>query len=117
MPDYLDSVIEIFTNQIRWKDIGAVFFRMNTLEMFPTHQDHYVSYKQKFNIIDTTTIWRCIIFLENWKSGHYIEVHGDPIVNWKCGDYVMWNNDTPHFAGNFGTEPRYTLQITGTQIK
>jgi hypothetical protein len=28
---------------------------------------------------------------------------------------VMWNYDVPHFAGNFGMEPRYTMQITGVQ--
>jgi hypothetical protein len=95
--------------------VGIGFFRMNTLEMFPVHQDHYVSYQQKFDITDPTAIWRCIVFLEDWKSGHYMEVDGEPIVAWKKGDYVMWNYDVPHFAGNFGMEPRYTMQITGVQ--
>jgi hypothetical protein len=52
--------------------------------------------------------------MEDWKSGHYMEVDGNPIVNWNRGDYVMWNYDVPHYAGNFGIEPRYTMQITGT---
>jgi hypothetical protein len=112
MPDYATP----FTRLFKWDNVGIGFFRMNTLDMFPLHQDHYTSYKKLFDITDTSTIWRCIVFLEDWKSGHYLEVDGDPIVGWKRGDYVMWNYDATHFAGNFGTEPRYTMQITGTQI-
>jgi hypothetical protein len=112
MPNYAIPFFTLFD----WKNVGIGFFRMNTLEMFPVHQDHYISYQEKFNITDTSTIWRCIIFLEDWKSGHYIEVNGDPIVDWKKGDYVMWNYNVPHFAGNFGIEPRYTMQITGTKL-
>jgi len=116
MPDYVHTIIELFTNSFQWKDIGVGFFCMNTLNMFPTHQDHYHSYQQNFNIKDPTTIWRCIVFLEDWKSGHYMEVDGNPIMSWNRGDYVMWNYDVPHFAGNFGVESRYTMQITGTHL-
>jgi hypothetical protein len=112
MPDYANPFTQLFD----WENTGIGFFRMNTLEMFPVHQDHYVSYQQKFNITDPSTIWRCIVFLEDWKSGHYMEVDGKPIVDWRKGDYVMWNYNLPHFAGNFGTESRYTMQITGTEI-
>jgi ectoine hydroxylase-related dioxygenase (phytanoyl-CoA dioxygenase family) len=65
--------------------------------------------------IEPSQVWRCIIFLEGWKSGHYFEINGAAHMNWRAGDYVLWNNDVPHFAGNFGLEPRYTMQITGTQ--
>ena len=111
MPDYATLFLTLFD----WHNVGIGFFRMNTLEMFPVHQDHYISYREKFNITDTSTIWRCIVFLEDWKSGHYMEVDGEPCLAWKRGDYVMWNYDVPHFAGNFGMEPRYTMQITGVQ--
>jgi hypothetical protein len=111
MPDYAEPFLTLFD----WKNVGIGFYRMNTLDILPIHQDHYLAYQQKFNITDPSTIWRCIVFLEDWKSGHYMEIAGKPIVDWKCGDYVMWNYDVPHYAGNFGTEPRYTVQITGTQ--
>lgn len=112
MPDYAEP----FTRLFNWTNVGIGFFRMRTLDMFPVHQDHYISYRNKFNITDPTVIWRCIVFLEDWKSGHYLEVDGFPIVNWHRGDYVVWNNDVPHFAGNFGVEDRYTVQITGMQL-
>jgi hypothetical protein len=115
MPSPMPTYSEPFTRLFGWTNVGIGFFRMNTLEMFPVHQDHYVSYQQKFNITDPTMIWRCIVFLEDWKSGHYMEIDEEPIVNWRRGNYVMWNYNVPHFAGNFGIEPRYTMQITGVQ--
>jgi hypothetical protein len=35
------------------------------------------------------------------------------IVNWRAGDFIMWQGDVPHAASNIGIEDRYTLQITG----
>jgi hypothetical protein len=54
-----------------------------------------------------------LVLLEDWKSGHYLEVMDRPIVNWQAGQVVEWTYDTPHMAANIGLEPRYTLQITG----
>ena len=111
MPDYAQPFFTLFD----WDYVGITFFRMNTCEALPLHQDSYINYRARYNILDPSTVYRCIIFLEDWRSGHYFEIDGAPFVNWKRGDYVLWNNDVPHFAGNFGTEPRYTMQITGTQ--
>ena len=86
---------------------------MNTCDILPVHQDHYTKYQQVANITDPQKIRRAIVFLEDWASGHYFEVDGNPILNWRAGDYVIWEYDTPHFAGNFGITPRYTVQITG----
>ena len=58
-------------------------------------------------------IRRAIVFLEDWASGHYLEVDNEPVVKWSAGDVVVWEYDTPHLAANMGTTPRYTLQITG----
>jgi hypothetical protein len=111
MPDYAIPFFTLFD----WKNVGIGFFRMNTLEMFPVHQDHYISYQTKFDITNPSEIWRCIVFLEDWKSGHYFEIDGVSKLNWHKGDYVVWNYDVSHFAANIGLEPRYTMQITGTQ--
>jgi hypothetical protein len=35
------------------------------------------------------------------------------MVSWVAGQTVEWQYDAPHMAANMGTEPRYTLQITG----
>ena len=57
---------------------------------------------------------RIIVFLEDWQSGHYLEINGEPIIEWSAGDWVGWNYDTPHLAANIGMTDRYTMQITGT---
>lgn len=109
MPDYAQPFFTLFD----WDNVGLTFFRMNTCEVFPLHADSFINYRQRHNIADPSVIWRCVVFLEDWKSGHYFEIDGKPHVDWKRGDYVAWNFDVPHFAGNFGLESRYTMQITG----
>jgi hypothetical protein len=80
----------------------------------PEHQDLYKRYIEVFNLQGhEQTIRRAIVFLENWKSGHYLEIDGRPVVQWSAGDVVEWQYDTLHMAANIGLEPRYTLQITG----
>lgn len=110
----LDSEIsKPFLQIMPWQNQGLRFFRMNTLEMFPLHKDHYLRYQEVFELKDSTQVNRCVVFLEDWKSGHYFEIDGYPIVRWHAGDWVSWQDDVEHFAGNIGTESRYTIQITG----
>jgi len=73
----------------------------------------YDTYCRVFDV-DRSDVMRAIVFLEDWQPGHYSQMSDTGIVNWQAGDYVMWSADTPHAAANIGTQPRYTLQITGT---
>jgi hypothetical protein len=91
------------------------FYRMSTLEIMPTHSDHFRTYC-KLNDVDYDDVWRAVLMLEDWKPGHYFELNGVGYVNWKSGDWFMWQGDIPHAASNIGIEDRYTLQITGTTI-
>ena len=84
--------------------------KKNTI--IPVHGDNYKLYREKFKC-ELNDISRIIVFLEDWKSGHYFEYEGKPFVEWKAGDYATWVGDIEHFAANIGTEYRYTLQITG----
>jgi len=111
MPEYAKPFLTMFD----WDHVGLNYYCQNTLNIFPLHYDSYISYRKMWSIEDPARIWRCVVFLEDWKSGHYLEVDGVAHVNWRKGDYVLWNNDTPHFAANIGKEPRYTMQITGVQ--
>lgn len=80
----------------------------------PNHSDLYKRYIELFNLQGKEqTIRRALVLLEDWKSGHYLEAIGEPIVNWVAGTVVEWPYDTPHMAANIGLEDRYTLQITG----
>ena len=112
-PSWNLTFIKIYT-ELGWQDIGTSYYRMNTGTILPVHSDLYLRYVKLFNLQGQEhRIRRAIVFLEDWKSGHYFEGAGKPITQWHAGDAVEWNYDTPHMAANLGLEPRYTLQITG----
>jgi hypothetical protein len=96
-----------------WSDIGLNFFRMDSGDIMPRHSDKFRRYADRFSISDEHSIRRTVVFLEDWKSGHYFEVADQPITRWRAGDFVTWAGETPHMAANLGTDPRFTLQITG----
>jgi hypothetical protein len=112
-PSWNQRFIEIFTG-MGWQDIGTSYYRMTTGTILPTHGDLYLKYIELFNLKGRKhTIRRAIVLLEDWKSGHYLEIMGQPINDWKAGTVIEWPEDTPHLAANIGLEDRYTLQITG----
>lgn len=94
---------------------GFSFYKMQTNNIIPEHVDHFSVYTKLFNE-KICNVFRALIFLEDWKSGHYFEIDKTPIVNYKKGDYIIWSHEVPHFAANIGIEDRFTLQITGLKI-
>lgn len=60
-------------------------------------------------------IMRCyVIFLQDWRSGHYFEIDGSPIVRWTAGETVLWQKPLHHVIANVGSTPLHVLTITGT---
>jgi len=112
-PSWNYQFIKIF-QEMGWKDIGTSYYRMGIGTILPTHSDLYLRYVDIFKLQGQEhTIRRAIVFLEDWRPGHYFEGNDQPYVNWRAGDVVEWEYDTPHLAANLGLDPRYTLQITG----
>jgi hypothetical protein len=111
-PEWIKDILEWVKNEIGLKDIGVCFYNMITGTILPLHSDHYSVYKTKFNC-KLDQINRILIFLEDWKSGHYFEIENTPIMNYKAGTFIQWKGDAKHMAANIGEEPRYTLQLTG----
>lgn len=112
-PSWNSEFIKIF-NDMGWHDVGTSYYRMSTGAVMPVHSDLYRKYVDIFKLhTHEHKIRRAVVFLEDWKSGHYSEVAGEPIVDWRAGQCVMWAYDTPHSAANLGLDDRYTLQITG----
>ena len=107
MPDWVNTI----ANLMNLRNPGFVFYRMDTLDIMPTHVDHFNTYCRVFNK-DRKEVRRAIVFLEDWKPGHYFQIDNVGVVNYKAGEYVLWAPDVPHAASNIGVEPRYTLQIT-----
>lgn len=108
MPEWVNDV----ALELGLSKCGFVIYKMSTLEIMPVHTDHYDTYCSVFDV-DRCDVIRTIVFLEDWKPGHYSEIDGVGITNWVTGDYIQWETDVPHAAANIGIEPRYTLQITG----
>jgi hypothetical protein len=112
-PTWNDKFITIY-QELGWKDIGTSYYRMDTGTVLPTHADLYARYVTLHNLQGREdTIRRAVVFLEDWKPGHYSEINGIGIVNWEAGTVIEWEYDAPHAAANIGIESRYTLQITG----
>jgi hypothetical protein len=112
-PSWNHRFIEIY-QALGWLDIGTSYYRMTTDTVMPQHRDLYKAYIQRFQLQgQERTIRRALVFLEDWKQGHYFDCGEQAVVNWKAGDVVEWTYDTPHSAANIGVADRYTLQITG----
>lgn len=112
-PSWNHRFIELFESR-GWRDIGTSYYRMTSGTVMPVHQDRFVKYVNLFGLQGREhSIRRALIFLEPWKSGHYLEIMGEPQVGWQAGTVIEWVYDTPHMAANLGLEDRYTLQITG----
>jgi len=112
-PDWMPQVLA----QFQWVHCSWSVYRMSPGIVLPNHSDTYNKFKQIHNIINSNLIWRAVIFLEDWQSGHYLEINNTPVTQWSAGDMVVWQNDVPHMAANLGITDRYTLQITGVEIE
>ena len=112
LPSWNNKILEWVEREFQLKDVGCCYYRMGTNDIIPNHTDAYNVYTEKFGC-KTEDVHKILVFLEDWKSGHYFELEGKPFVEWSAGNYATWVGNTEHFAANIGTEYRYTLQITG----
>lgn len=109
-PSWIDKFRQFFPlTNFSWS-----VYRMTPGCTLPEHGDTYAFFRRQHLLKDHDTIVRIIVFLEDWQSGHYLEMNQRPVVNWQKGDWVCWSNRFPHLAANVGKTNRYTLQITGT---
>lgn len=109
-PSWMKEFYKIFP----WNNLSWSVYRMPPGSVLPMHSDTYARFREIYNLSDTSRIVRTIVFLEDWQSGHYLEMNGTPLTGWRAGDWVSWRDDFPHLAANMGKTNRYTLQLTGT---
>ena len=116
VPTYIiDYLEQCFANL---SDKVYAMHRTRPGKLLPWHTDAYKTYAQKRSITDLSQITRVIIFAEEWKFGHVMQVGTESVPAWQQGDWVSWQGSTPHLAANLGQQDRYTLQITGiTNVK
>jgi len=112
-PSWNHRFIQHYTS-LGWQHVGTSYYRMTSGTVMPVHQDRYAKYVSLFDLAGKESlIRRAVVLLEDWRPGHYLEIQGRPLVEWRAGTVVEWTYDTPHMAANVGLEPRYTLQVTG----
>jgi hypothetical protein len=80
--------------------------------VIPLHRDTFFKIKTKYPD-NTKTIVRCNIYLEDWKSGHFLQYNEEVDTHWKQGDGHMWDSDVLHIGANVGMENKFTLQVSG----
>jgi len=95
-----------------WKDVGLAFDKADPGYVIPMHADHFKNYCDRFGH-GRTDVKRRLIFLEDWKDGHYFQLEDTVYHHWSQGDWVEWGSEQLHMGGNLGSQPRYTLQVTG----
>lgn len=113
LPKWCDDILVEIYKQVDIIDASYSLYCMTPGTIMPEHVDHYPIFRKIHNIDDVSKIRRVLVFVENWKSGHYFEIDDNPITKWSAGEYCTWVGETPHMAANIGRENRYTLQITG----
>jgi hypothetical protein len=86
--------------------------RQDPGQVIPWHQDSFYKLRQKHQV-SSSEILRCLIFLEDWKTGHYFQIAEHPLVSWKQGDIYMSPPGIYHLSGNCGLEPKFTAQVSG----
>lgn len=111
MPRWVHSI----ANTIGLTDCGFTFYKMKPGIVMPKHIDHFEKYCKIYNC-NKKHVWRAIVALEDWQSGHYFEIDNNPILNYVAGDFILWSSEMAHMAANIGNSNRYTLQITGKKI-
>ncbi|MDX9731907.1 MAG: hypothetical protein RBT63_09065 [Bdellovibrionales bacterium] len=103
------------------EDTTVSLIRQDPGNILPWHQDHFYQLKRKLadKGIDpkSARIWRFVVFLEDWTSGHYFQVEDTPCVKWRRGDIVTFMPQAFHLSSNVGTAPKFTLQITGLETQ
>lgn len=104
------------SKQIPLQNSSITLYCMPPGTIMPEHRDTFPKYREVMDLKLNDNVGRAVVFLEDWKSGHYFEIDDTPIVKWKKGDYIIWKNDVPHMAANLGRENRYTMQVTGIYV-
>lgn len=81
-------------------------------QTLPSHEDTFFKFAEAHNV-DPYKCCRVNVFLEDWQSGHYLEINETPVLQWKRGDAIIIKRNEPHLSGNMGMTSKYTMQITG----
>ena len=90
----------------------ATVTRQDPGQVLPWHQDEFFYHKKFFASTDLE-IWRFLVFLSDWKPGHFVQANDTVYHHWKFGDTIVWQPKTMHLSANVGLETKWTCNVTG----
>lgn len=99
-------------SQLPLDDPIVTLTRQDPGQILPWHYDrHYMLKRMHPN--DPRSIVRILVFMQDWKIGHILQIQNDILTHWKKGQVVVWHPDTYHVSANIGLEKKWTCNITG----
>jgi len=113
-PEWLQNI----ENMVDYRNIVLSAHLLVRGDIIPKHRELFENYYPDIEK-NIRKIYTIIVMLEDWKSGHYLEINNAVISNWKAGTYFLCNSDVPFSIANVGTDNFYFLKMTGasTTIK
>ena len=116
-PAWILEIADHIRDSEHLSDIVCTITRQDPGNSLPPHVDVYDSYRKKKNIPeeDAKNIIRYLVFLEDWKIGHFLQFGDSVCCYWKKGDCITWEYGLRHLSTNAGTESKFAMQITGVQ--
>jgi hypothetical protein len=116
-PAWITDIADYIRDNHGLTNIVCTITRQNPGNSLPPHVDMYCTYREEKDIPveDANNVIRYLVFLEDWKTGHFLQFGNSVCCYWEKGDCISWDNGLRHLSTNAGTEPKFAMQITGVQ--
>lgn len=107
--------VDSVTQQVPIIDHTVTFIKLDPGHTLPWHRDAFYLLKQKRPNWKEQKLKpiRFLIFLEDWKLGHFVQLENTVVTHWKSGDCWYFCNDTYHLGTNAGLEAFVSMQVSG----
>lgn len=113
--DKRNTGVSIITDQIPVIDSTITVTKLDPGCTLPWHRDRFYLLKtkrpdyqeKKFKLL------RYLIFLEDWKLGHFVQLENQVVTHWKSGDCWYFCENTFHLGTNSGLAPFISMQVSG----
>jgi hypothetical protein len=108
--DELPSVCQQFYTALNITQGSMSWTCIRPGNTIPTHSDNFYKLRLKYNV-DVSQCVRYLIFLEDWKLGHFVEFQECIITKWKSGDVWRFDVNSMHCAANASNSNFYSCQV------
>ena len=103
---------DLLGEQTNMEVVSVSVIKQEPGNIIPLHRDMFYKLDSEYPIRKEEKVI-ANIFLEDWKSGHFLEFDKEPHTHWKANEGFVINQDVIHLSANAGLEDKYTLQVSG----